>query len=200
MSINLKLTIGINIQSAGITPHQTNDMSLSVSAIQVSVGGLVFIWRDTTINISPMWYLCFQMTPVDHRLQGWGSNTECPQIKAQRVAGSGNTLDFIPIPGCASIGNARNVFPATDFKRAVMHVGITNPRWRGKRSRHCRRMRNLQFYVSSKSPLWYCYRVFWRNWLYEHRRGQNMKDNISTNVTKIDSYLSLQQCNIFAAT
>ena len=26
--------------------------------------------------------------------------------------------------------------------RAVMHVGIVNPRWRGKRSRHSRRMRN----------------------------------------------------------
>ena len=30
-----------------------------------------------------------------------------------------------------------------------MHVGIANPRWRGKRSR---RMRNLQFYVSDKRP------------------------------------------------
>ena len=37
--------------------------------------------------------------------------------------------------------------------RAVMHVGITNPRWRGKRSRHSRRMRNPQFYVSGKRPM-----------------------------------------------
>ena len=57
--------------------------------------------------------------------------------------------------------DAGNVFPATDFKgnhlvampacitaRAVMHVGIANPRWRGNRSRHSRRMRNPQFYVS----------------------------------------------------
>ena len=35
-----------------------------------------------------------------------------------------------------------------------MHVGIANPRWWGKRSRHSRRMRNPQFYVSGKSP-WY---------------------------------------------
>ena len=34
-----------------------------------------------------------------------------------------------------------------------MHVGIANRRWRGKRSRHSRRMRNQQFYVSCKSPL-----------------------------------------------
>ena len=36
--------------------------------------------------------------------------------------------------------------------RAVMHVGIANPRWRGKRSWHSRRMRNPQFYVSGKRP------------------------------------------------
>ena len=37
--------------------------------------------------------------------------------------------------------------------RAVMHVGIANPRWRGKRSRHSRRMRSQQFYVSVKRPI-----------------------------------------------
>ena len=34
-----------------------------------------------------------------------------------------------------------------------MHVGIANPRWRGKRSRHSRRMRNPQFYISAKRPI-----------------------------------------------
>ena len=33
--------------------------------------------------------------------------------------------------------------------RAVMHVGIANPRW-GKRSRYFRCMRNPQFYISGK--------------------------------------------------
>ena len=36
--------------------------------------------------------------------------------------------------------------------RAVLHVKIANPRWRGKRSRHSRRMHNPQFYVSGKRP------------------------------------------------
>ena len=74
------------------------------------------------------------------------------------------------IAGCACAGNAGNIFPATDFKgnrllasrhasrharhaRAVMHVGIANPRWWGKRSRQSRRMRNPQFYVSGKRPI-----------------------------------------------
>ena len=36
--------------------------------------------------------------------------------------------------------------------RAVVYVGITNPWWRGKCSRHSRRMRNPHFYVSSMRP------------------------------------------------
>ena len=34
-----------------------------------------------------------------------------------------------------------------------MHAGITNPWWWEKRSRHSRRMRNPQFYVSGKRPI-----------------------------------------------
>ena len=37
--------------------------------------------------------------------------------------------------------------------RGVMHVGIANPQRRGKRSRHSRRMRSPQFYVSGKRPI-----------------------------------------------
>ena len=37
--------------------------------------------------------------------------------------------------------------------RAVVHVGIANPRWLGKRSRRSWRMRNAQFYVSDKSTV-----------------------------------------------
>ena len=73
------------------------------------------------------------------------------------------------IVGCVGTGNAGNVFPVTDFKgnhqlaipaciaarasRAVMHAGIASLQWRGKRSRHSRRMRNPQFYVSGKRPM-----------------------------------------------
>ena len=50
------------------------------------------------------------------------------------------------IADCACAWNIGNIFPA----RAVMHVGITNPRVAGKRSRYSWRMRNPQFYVSGK--------------------------------------------------
>ena len=42
--------------------------------------------------------------------------------------------------------------PHVRHTRAVMHVGIANPHWRGKRSRYSRRIRNPQFYVSGKRP------------------------------------------------
>ena len=69
---------------------------------------------------------------------------------------------------CTCAGNAGNVFPrhrlqrkTTSYRsrhasrhvrdtRAVMHVGIANRRWRGKRSR---RMRNPNFYVSGERPI-----------------------------------------------
>ena len=71
---------------------------------------------------------------------------------------------------CASTGNAGNVFPATDSKgnryltipacprhvrdaRDVMHVGIANPWWLGKRTRNSRHMHNPQAYVSGKRPM-----------------------------------------------
>ena len=70
------------------------------------------------------------------------------------------------IAGCACAGNAGNVLPARRLQRkplvcdpvmrdarAVMHVGIANPRWRGKRSRHTWRMRNPQVSVSGKRPM-----------------------------------------------
>ena len=62
------------------------------------------------------------------------------------------------IVGCACAGNAGNVFPR---RRAVMHVGIAHLRWRGKRSRHSRRMRDPQFYVSGKRPMMYVPISFW---------------------------------------
>ena len=73
------------------------------------------------------------------------------------------------IAGCACAGNAGERFPRHRLQRkplvsdpdmhhgtcarAVMHVGIANPRWRGKRSRHSWCMRNPKFYVSGKRPM-----------------------------------------------
>ena len=66
---------------------------------------------------------------------------------------------------CACAGNAGNAFPRHRLQRkllvsdpgmhharAVMHVGIAYPRWRGKRSRHSRRMRIRKFTYLVRGP------------------------------------------------
>ena len=83
------------------------------------------------------------------------------------------------IASCTCAGNAGNVFPTTDFKgdrklatpacieaRAVMHVGIANPRLRGKRPRHSRRMRHSQLCVSGKRPMKGRKKVDWSLWCF----------------------------------
>ena len=68
--------------------------------------------------------------------------------------------------------------------RAVMHVGIANPLWRGKRSRHSRRMRDTIFSVFGKRPMQYTpwnrqsLVVPWFLWLYHE--------------------LQVDSCNLFA--
>ena len=75
------------------------------------------------------------------------------------------------IAGCAWVGNAGNVFPPSRVSDrdmqpdpCVTHVpwclpgSLTNGflwrLWQGKRSRHSRRMRNPQFYISGKRPIY----------------------------------------------
>ena len=74
------------------------------------------------------------------------------------------------IVGCACAGNAGNFSPPQLVSDPDMHHGTCLTRvswcmpgslisgflwsqWRGKRSRHSRRMRNQQFYVSGKRPI-----------------------------------------------
>ena len=89
----------------------------------------------------------------------------------QQIWRSSNELQrFDRIVGCACAGNAGIVFPPPRVSDPEMHHGtyVTHvpwcisglltsgflwSRWRGKRSRHSRRMRNPQFYVSGKRPM-----------------------------------------------
>ena len=62
-------------------------------------------------------------------------------------------------PRPTSKGNVRDA-------RAMMHVGIAKLRWRGKRSRHSRRMRNPLFYVYGKRPM--TYYIISSRWLLQY--------------------------------
>ena len=50
--------------------------------------------------------------------------------------------------------------------RAVMHVGIAHLRWRGKRSRHSRRMRTRNFTYLARGPWWLC-----NHWQYKRHHA-----------------------------
>ena len=77
-----------------------------------------------------------------------------------------------------------------------MHVGIANPRWREKRYRHSRRMRNPQCYVSGKGPMisyYSCLTLIWYDKIYaihnlfvtnEHINGKDvLSDRFSVFLT-----------------
>ena len=67
----------------------------------------------------------------------------------------GMPVTFFPPPTSKETASyrSRHASRHVPYARAVMHVGIANPRWRGKRSRHSRRMRNSLLYVSGKRPI-----------------------------------------------
>ena len=62
---------------------------------------------------------------------------------------------FFPPPTSKGTATKRSRHASRHVRhaRAVMHVGIASPRWRGKRSWHSRRIRNPQFYVSGKGSI-----------------------------------------------
>ena len=70
-----------------------------------------------------------------------------------RVAHAPGTCSPPPISKESASWRPRHASRHVRDARAVRHVGMANLRWRGKRSRHSRRMRNPQFYVSDKRPI-----------------------------------------------
>ena len=70
-----------------------------------------------------------------------------------------------------------------------MHVEIAYPRWRGKRSRHSRCMRNAQFYASGKRPM---DKALW--WIMIA-----VRDDSSSEICPINSYptgnLHISRCS-----
>ena len=76
-------------------------------------------------------------------------------VKLRVVHAPGMPGTFSPPPTSKEIASYRSRRASRHVRhaRAVMHVRIDNPRWRGKLYRHSRRMRNPQFFVSGKRPM-----------------------------------------------
>ena len=119
---------------------------------------------------------------LKYKIQPWAGGTGIWGCSSGSVLGAGVNIvtqgqtgtwaswQIHKIAGCACAGNVWNVFPTAAGERSDMHHGtcVTHvpwcmpglltraflwSRWRGKCSRHARRMRNPQFCVSSKRPI-----------------------------------------------
>ena len=82
-----------------------------------------------------------------------GPLTRCAKLQVAHVPGMPGTFPPPPTSKETVSWRSQHASQHVHHARAVMHVGIANPRWRRKRSRHSRRMRNPQFYVSGKRPM-----------------------------------------------
>ena len=77
----------------------------------------------------------------------------CQIRKIAGCAGMPGTFLPPPITTETACSRSRHAKRHVRHARAMMHVGIANPRWRGKRSRHSQRMPNPQFYVTGERPI-----------------------------------------------
>ena len=92
----------------------------------------------------PLWKICFCASAFR------GPRSRCVKLRVVHAPGMPET--FSPPPTSKETHSYRSRYASRHVRhaRAVNHVGFANPRWRGKRSRHSRRMRNPQLCVSSK--------------------------------------------------
>ena len=75
------------------------------------------------------------------------------KLRVAHAPGMPGTFSPPPTSNETAIKRSRHASRHVRDARAVMHVGIANMRWWGKRSRHSRGMRNTQFCVSDKRPI-----------------------------------------------
>ena len=77
----------------------------------------------------------------------------CVKVRVSHAPGMSGT--FSPPPTSKETAGYRSRLASRHVRhaRALMHVMIANPRWRGIRSQHTRRMRNPHFNVSGKRPM-----------------------------------------------
>ena len=75
------------------------------------------------------------------------------KLRVSHAPGMPGTFSLPPTSKEIASYRSRHASRHVRDARAVMHVGIDNPRWRGKRSWHSWRMRKPQFCVSGKRPM-----------------------------------------------
>ena len=99
----------------------------------------------------PRWCLLKWPTKSSLILQCW----PCQRYKTSQMGLLQDAGNVFPPPTSRETASLRARHASRHMRHArdLMHVGIANLRWRGKRSRHSRRMCNRQLYVFSKRPI-----------------------------------------------
>ena len=82
-----------------------------------------------------------------------GPLTRYVKLQVAHAPGMSGTFSPPPTSMKTAFYRSRHASRHVRHARVVMHVGIANRRWRGKRSRHSRHMRNSQIYVFGKRPM-----------------------------------------------
>ena len=106
------------------------------------------MYKITRLQSSRIWNLITYMKIICH-----GPLTRYVKLQVAHAPGMPGTFSPPPTSKEAVSKRSQHASRHVRHARAVMHVGIANPRWRGKRSRHSRRMRNPQFYLFGKRPI-----------------------------------------------
>ena len=87
------------------------------------------------------------------RSQFHGPLTRYAKLRVAHAPGMPRTFSPPPTSKETASERSRHASRHVRHARAVMPVGIANPRWQGKPSRHSRRMSNPPFYVSDKRSM-----------------------------------------------
>ena len=109
---------------------------------------ITHLWAHTATPVDWVNRLCFVVAvPVQ-----WASYKF---VKMQVAHASGMPGTFSPPQTWKEtiIWRSQHASRHVHHAGVVMHVGIANQQWRGKRSQHSQRMLNPQFHVSGKRPM-----------------------------------------------
>ena len=110
---------------------------------------------NTRQNIHTKYTGAMPSNDTDRMVMRWcyGPLARYAKLRVAHAPGSPGTFSLPPTLKETASLQSRHASRHVRHARAVMHVGIAKPRWRGKRSRQFRRMLNPQFYVSGKRSI-----------------------------------------------
>ena len=111
-------------------------------------------WRNNNVNRAS----CISNYPhLDHLFNRlcahYGPLNRYVKLRVAYAPGMPGTFSSPPTSKKTASQRSRHASRHVRHARPLMHVGIANPQWQGKRFRYSQRVRNPQFYVSGKRPM-----------------------------------------------